>query len=68
MKPTLRYRLRAIFYALWFSVRPSWMYEKKGHHEWSYLEHLYVNLCYCYRWATFTETQSDRDFEKKANP
>src|SRR3712207_1185212 len=67
MNPTTKYRLRAILLALWFSVRPSRMYEKTPHYDCTYWQHLYINLCYVYRWATFTETQSDRDFEKKAN-
>src|SRR5437764_32194 len=46
MKPSIRYRARAIFYALCFSVRPSWLYEDNCHHEWSYLLHYYVKMNY----------------------
>lgn len=67
MKPGWRVRLKAIWYCIYFSVLPWWMYEKEKHYRCSYLYHLWINLSMIIRWITFTETDNDIEFEKTVN-
>jgi hypothetical protein len=60
-------RVRAIYKALLHGLLPYWCYEKECHYECSYLYHLWINLKYAARWATFQEDQSDIEFEKQTN-
>lgn len=61
-------RLRAIRCALWFGVRPYWMYEDTPHYApMSYRRHLTMNLAYAWSWLTFRETAEDRAFEVEVN-
>lgn len=60
-------RIKAILSALYHGIMPYWVYEKQKHYECSYLRHLWINIQYAFRWATFRELESDREFEKDAN-
>lgn len=58
-------RVKAIYNSLKHGLLPYWMYEKNPHYDCTYFEHLWINIKYAYRWATFNELQSDIDFEKE---
>jgi hypothetical protein len=60
-------RIRAIYKCVVHGLLPYWMYEKQKHYTCSYLEHLAINIKYAWRWATFSETESDINFEKTTN-
>lgn len=55
-------RAQAIRDALWFGLRPSWMYEREPHYGCGYLRHAAMNLSLAWRWATGQETAEDRAF------
>jgi hypothetical protein len=59
-------RLRAIFKCLYHGLTPWWVYEKKKHYDCGYWEHLWINICYAWRWMTLQETQDDIKFEKQS--
>ncbi len=58
-------RARAIWEALWFGIRPSWMYEATPHYDCGYRRHLAMNLALAWRWATWRETDDDRAFARE---
>jgi hypothetical protein len=60
-------RFRAIYNALHHGILPYWCYEKQRHYECSYWQHLWINIQYAFRWATFREFESDIEFEKQTN-
>jgi hypothetical protein len=60
-------RIKAIYKAMFHGFLPWWMYEKAKHYNCSYLRHLWINLCYAFRWATFRELESDIEFESQIN-
>jgi hypothetical protein len=60
-------RVKAILYCLKFGLLPYWLYEKKCHYDCSYVEHLWINVKYAWRWMTFSEYESDVDFEMSEN-
>lgn len=61
-------RLRAIYYALSYGLRPHWLYEDTPHYApMTYGEHLRLNLAYALRWLTWRDTDEDRRFEKEKN-
>ena len=60
-------RGRAIYKCFYHGILPYWMYEKEKHYSCSYWVHLWINICYAFRWITFTETESDKQFEKVTN-
>lgn len=61
-------RLRAIGYALWFAFAPWWWYEREPHYApMSYCEHAAMNLKHGWRWATWRESDDDREFEREVN-
>jgi hypothetical protein len=60
-------RIRAILKALYFGLMPYWVYEKVRHYECSYFRHLVINIRYAFRWVTYSEDESDRQFELKTN-
>jgi hypothetical protein len=60
-------RLKAILNCLRFGVLPWWAYEKKRHYDCSYFEHLLINIRYAWRWVTYQDDESDRDFESEVN-
>lgn len=57
-------RIKAICSAVKHGFLPSCLYEKTKHYECSYLRHLWINIKYACRWASFCEDQSDIEFEK----
>jgi hypothetical protein len=63
----IKIRLLAIFNCIYFGILPSWVYEKVKHYDCSYIQHLVINLRYAWRWITFTEDQSDWEFELNTN-
>lgn len=60
-------RLKAILNCLYFGLLPWWMYEKKRHYDCSYVYHLVINIQHAWRWATFHEDESDKEFESEVN-
>ena len=60
-------RIRAILKALFYGIMPYWTYESVRHYECSYFTHLVINIRYAWRWITYSEDESDRDFELKTN-
>ena len=60
-------RFRAIYKAIYHGLMPYWFYEKECHYQCSYLEHLWINLQYAWRWISFSEYQSDIEFEQQTN-
>jgi hypothetical protein len=60
-------RLKAIYKALYHGILPYWCYEDVKHYDCSYWQHLWINIQYAFRWATFREYQSDVEFEKTNN-
>jgi hypothetical protein len=60
-------RLRAIYKAMYHGLMPYWVYEKQRHYDRSYIRHLWINLSYAFRWATFRELDSDIEFKKQIN-
>lgn len=60
-------RAKAIYHCLKYGLLPWWMYEDKKHYDFGYWQHLWINLCYAFKWATFRETESDIIFEKEVN-
>lgn len=55
-------RFEQIRKALWFGLRPSWMYEREPHYDCGYLRHAAMNVALAWRWATRRETADDIDF------
>lgn len=55
-------RGRQIRDALWFGLRPSWMYEAEPHYDCGYWRHAAMNVALAWRWATHRETRDDREF------
>lgn len=60
-------RIRAILNCFFFGIMPWWVYEKNRHYQCSYLQHLCINIQYAWRWITYREDESDRDFEAEVN-
>lgn len=60
-------RLKAIFKAFYYGVLPYWAYERVKHYDCSYFTHFLINVKYAFRWLTFTEDESDIEFEKTIN-
>jgi hypothetical protein len=60
-------RAKAILKAIYHGLMPYGVYEQKRHYKCSYLQHLWINICYGWRWATFRELDSDIEFEKQTN-
>lgn len=60
-------RLKAIYKSIYHGLMPYWVYEGQKHYECSYLQHLWINIKYAFRWATFREDESDIEFEKEIN-
>lgn len=64
-------RARAVWLALKYGVLPWWMYEAECHYPAEgasgYLAHLRLNLGLARRWATFTESAADAEFEREVN-
>jgi hypothetical protein len=60
-------RPKAILKALYHGILPYWFYEKERHYGCSYWQHLWINIQYAFRWATFREYESDIEFEKTNN-
>jgi len=64
-------RARAIWFALKYGVLPWWTYEAECHYPAEgtsgYLAHLRLNLGLAWRWATFTESSLDVEFEREVN-
>lgn len=67
MRPVSMIRTRAILKALYFGIMPYWVYENVRHYECSYWQHLVINIKYAWRWITYSEDESDREFELKTN-
>jgi len=63
----MKVRMRAIAHAIYFGVMPYWVYEQVKHYDCSYLQHLAINVRYAWRWITYQEDESDREFELKTN-
>lgn len=62
-----RIRIKAILNCLYFGLLPWWVYERNRHYDCSYIRHLAINIQYAWRWITFQENESDREFELKVN-
>lgn len=61
-------RIRAIICALWYGVLPWQLYERECHYRgMTYGEHLLLNLRLAVTWATWSETEDDREFERTVN-
>lgn len=60
-------RVKIVLQAIKHGVLPWWMYEKQKHYDCTYLQHLWINIRYAWRWATFNELQTDIDFENNGN-
>jgi len=60
-------RARAIFFCLLYGLLPWWAYERERHYQCSWWEHLKINAAYAWRWLTFQEDESDREFERSTN-
>lgn len=52
--------------ALWYGLRPSWMYEREPHYDCGYLRHAAMNVALAWRWATRRETAADVEFARDA--
>lgn len=46
---------------------PWWVYEPRPHYRRGYIKHLWLNLKQMFVWATCTETELDREFERNIN-
>lgn len=64
---TLKRRLLAIWFCLWYGVRPWWMYEPVKHHRGTYLDHMLANLRYAWSWVTYTDDDTDHAYEIEVN-
>jgi hypothetical protein len=60
-------RVKAIWNAFKHGILPWWCYESHKHYKGNYWAHLWLNIKYAWRWATFREFESDIDFENKTN-
>lgn len=59
-------RSKQIRDALWYGLRPSWMYEREPHYDCGYLRHAAMNVALAWRWATGRETTEDIEFARDA--
>lgn len=60
-----RVRSKQIRDALWFGLRPSWMYESTPHYGGGYLHHAAMNVALAWRWAWRRETAEDIEFARE---
>lgn len=63
----MKVRLKAIWFAVYHGFIPSFMYEETPHHNTTYLNHLWINIKYALRWASFREDADDVEFERETN-
>lgn len=56
-------RFKAIYYSIIHGLLPWWCYEDVKHYDCSYLQHLWINVVYAFRWFIDKQTYSDIKFE-----